>query len=85
MGPPLALGPEQTLVGLSDPAPAAPGGVELAFGRLMGLELEATRLPTTTSDCAMAVLVVRTLMSSSLSWISTMSNELGVVVLALTP
>ncbi len=85
MGLPLALRPKPALAGLSDPAPAAPGGVELAVGPLMGLESEATRPPATTSDCAMAVLVVRTLISSSLSWISTMSDELGVVVLALAP
>jgi hypothetical protein len=85
MGPPLALRPEPALAGLSDPAPAAPGGVELVVGLLTGFESEATRLPATTSDCAMAVLDVRTLISSLLSWISTMSNELGVVVLALAP
>ncbi len=74
MGPPLALCPKQVLAGLSDPAPEAPGGVELAVGPLTELELEATQLPATISDCA-----------SSLSWISTMFDELGVVVLALAP
>ncbi len=85
MGLPLALRPELALAGSSDPAPAAPGGVELAVGPLMGLESEATRLPATTSDCAMAVLDVRMLVSSLSFWISTMSVELGVVVLALVP
>ncbi len=44
------LPPEPALDGSSDPSPAAPSGVELAVKPLMGLELEATRLPTATSD-----------------------------------
>jgi hypothetical protein len=44
----------------------------------MGLEPEATRLPTTTSDWLSAiVLVMRTLISSLLSWISTTSLAVG--------
>jgi hypothetical protein len=85
MGPPLALRPKPVLAGFSDPALAAPDGVELAVRLLTGLELEATCLPTTTSDCVMAVLVVRMLISYLLSWFSIMSDEPGMVVLALAP
>ncbi len=83
IGPPAALPAGPLLAGSPNPPLAAPGWVELAVRLLTGLETEATQLPTTTSDCALLdVFVVRMLMSSSLSWISTTSFELVVVALA---
>jgi hypothetical protein len=74
------------LEGSSDPPLVAPGGIELAVRPLMGLEPDATRLPTTTSDCTpLDVLVIGLLVPSTLSLISTTSGVLGMVALAFAP
>ncbi len=66
-------------VGSSNPLLVALSWVELAVGLPMGLEPEATRLPTTTLDCvSLEVFVDRMLTSSSLSWFSMISVALGV-------
>ncbi len=71
------------LAGSSDPQLVVPGWVELAVGPLTRLEPELTRLPTMTSDCTpLIVFVIRTLMSSLLSLISTTFFVLGVVAFA---
>ncbi len=75
----MALLAGQLLAGSSNPLLAALGWVELLVGPLMGLEPEATRLPTMTLDYdSLEVLVGGTLTSSLSSWVSTISVALGV-------
>jgi hypothetical protein len=72
IGPCTALPAGSSLAGSSDSSLAAPGWVELAVGLPMGLEPEATCLPTMTPDCvSLEVFVDRMLTLSLLSWCST--------------
>ncbi len=79
IGPRTALPAGSSLAGSSDSSLAASGWVELAVGLPMGLEPEATCLPTLTPDCvSLEVFVDRMLTLSLLSWCSTIFVALGV-------
>jgi hypothetical protein len=83
-GPPTAPPAGPALVGSDDPPLAVLVWVAAVVGPTTGLEPDGARLPTTTSGWLSApVLVVRTLTSSSSSWISTAAPAGGVGCLAV--
>jgi hypothetical protein len=86
IGPPKALLARPLLARSSNLLLAASGWVELAVGPLMGLEPEATRLPTTTLDyVSLEVFVDRMLTLSLLSWVFMISVALEAAALLGAP